>query len=130
MEIPKSYEPKQAESIYSLIKTLEGTSKIFLSCLTGSVSEKTSEEIAKNIIATHGIVEEAISKYKKDHIDEDEEKRILELPLAKKYPILLKDLRFDYIDMKDKNGNFKHHYSSSYQKNHTSPATKTIRLAQ
>lgn len=52
------------------------------------------------------------------------------MPLGKKYPILMKDLRFDYIDMKDKNGKMKHHYSSSYQAKHTSPATKTIRLAQ
>jgi hypothetical protein len=55
----------------------------------------------------------------------------LELPLAKKYPLLLKDLRFDYIDMKDKNGKIaKHHYASYYQPNHKSPAQKTIRLAQ
>ena len=42
----------------------------------------------------------------------------------------MKDLRFDYIDMKDNSGKMKHHYSSSYQANHTSPAAKTIRLAQ
>ncbi len=51
--------------------------------------------------------------------------------MAKKYPLLLKDLRFDYIDMKDKNGKItKHHYSSNFVANHKSPATKTIRLAQ
>ena len=130
MEIPKEYEPKQSESIHSLLKTLEGTSKIFLSCLTGSVSEKTSEEIAKNIIETYEFVDDAISKYKIDNVDEDEERRILELPLTKKYPLLMKDLRFDYVDMKDKNGKIKHHYSSSYTTKHTSPAAKTIRLAQ
>ena len=42
----------------------------------------------------------------------------------------MKDLRFDYVDMKDSNGKMKHHYNSSYQSNHTSPAAKTIRLAQ
>lgn len=42
----------------------------------------------------------------------------------------MKDLRFDYADMKDKNGKIKHHYSSSYTTKHTSPAAKTIRLAQ
>ena len=57
-------------------------------------------------------------------------KNILEMPLDKKYRLLLKDLRFDYIDMKDKNGKMKHHYNSSYQAKHSSPATKTIRLAQ
>lgn len=132
IEIPKCYEPKQSESLFSLIKTLEGTSKIFLSCLSGStsVSEKTSEEIAKSIISLYAELDEEVSKYKLHHVDEDAERKILELPLAKKYPLLMKDLRFDYIDMKDKNGAFKHHYSGSYQKNHTSPPTKTIRLAQ
>jgi len=38
LEIPKIYEPKQPESIFSLLTTLEGTSKIFLSCLNGEVS--------------------------------------------------------------------------------------------
>lgn len=42
MNIPKNYEPKQHQSIYELLKVLEGTSKIFLACLTGSVSEKLS----------------------------------------------------------------------------------------
>ena len=35
--------------------------------------------------------------------DENQEKQleeILELPLDKKYRLLMKDLRFDYIDMK------------------------------
>lgn len=53
------------------------------------------------------------------------------MPLAKKYPILLKDLRFDYIDMKDTNGKIsKHHYGSYYQVGHKSPVEKTVRLAQ
>jgi len=42
MSIPKCYEPKQHQSIFELLKVLESTSKIFLSCLTGSVSEKLS----------------------------------------------------------------------------------------
>lgn len=43
MPIPKYYEPRQPESLHSLLKTLANTSKIFLSCLTGSASEKVSE---------------------------------------------------------------------------------------
>lgn len=51
--------------------------------------------------------------------------------MGKKYPLLLKDLRFDYIDMKDKNGKIsKHHYSSNFAPNHKNPPAKTIRLAQ
>jgi ubiquitin-protein ligase len=56
-------------------------------------------------------------------------KNILELPLDKKYRTLMKDLRFDYIDMKDGN-RIKHHYSSSFNANYTPNQTKMIRLAQ
>jgi hypothetical protein len=54
----------------------------------------------------------------------------LELPLPQKYRQLMKDLRFDYISMKDANGNFKHHYESEYSASYTPPVAKTIRLAQ
>lgn len=33
------------------------------------MSEKTSEEIAKNIIETYNFVDDAISKYKIDNVD-------------------------------------------------------------
>ena len=33
-------------------------------------------------------------------------KAILEKPLAEKYKILLQDLRFDYISMKNENGKY------------------------
>jgi ubiquitin-protein ligase len=42
----------------------------------------------------------------------------------------MKDLRFDYISMKDNTGKFKHHYASSYSATYTPPVAKTIRLAQ
>ena len=56
-------------------------------------------------------------------------KNILELPMDKQYRILLKDLRFDYIDMKDGN-RIKHHYSSNFSQNYTPNQNKMIRLAQ
>lgn len=46
----------------------------------------------------------------------------MELPLPKKYPLLMKDLRFDYVNMKDSNGKIsKHHYASNYQAGHKPP---------
>jgi hypothetical protein len=56
-------------------------------------------------------------------------KNILELPLDKKYRTLLKDLRFDYIDMKD-GAKIKHHYSSNFTANYVPNQNKMIRLAQ
>ena len=42
----------------------------------------------------------------------------------------MKDLRFDYINMKDNGKITKHHYASNYQSGHKPPVDKTIRLAQ
>jgi ubiquitin-protein ligase len=56
-------------------------------------------------------------------------KSILELPFDKKYRHLLKDLRFDYIDMKEAN-KIKHHYSVNFSANYTPNQNKMIRLAQ
>lgn len=77
------------------------------------------------------MVEEAVEGYN-EHKGEDsaEIQRVLELPLPQKYKHFMKDLRFDYISMKDSTGKFKHHYSSSYSATYTPPVTKTIRLAQ
>lgn len=49
LDIPTKYTPKQTESILTLLKQLDGTSKIFISCLTVDTNEenKVSEEIAK-----------------------------------------------------------------------------------
>jgi superoxide dismutase len=69
MAIPKIYEPRQPESLHSLLKTLANTSKIFLSCLTGSASEKVSEEIAKKISATFESVDNAVADYEIAHND-------------------------------------------------------------
>jgi hypothetical protein len=41
----------------------------------------------------------------------------------------MKNLRFDYIDMKE-NNKIKHHYASSFSPNYTPNQTKMIRLAQ
>jgi len=56
------------------------------------------------------------------------------MPLPQCYKLLLKDLRFDYMDMKDPKDqagtNFVHHYNSSAQQNQNPPSSKMIRLAQ
>ena len=77
LPLPKVYEPKQPESLHSLLKTLANTSKIFLSCLTGSASEKVSEEIAKKTTSTFELVDKAVSQYETSHHDEEEDRRIL-----------------------------------------------------
>lgn len=136
MTIPQNYYPKQIQSIQSLIKSLENTANIFLSCLKQNKNttekEKISEELANDIINTSKIVEEAIEEYLEANNqggDEEDMKNILELPIDKKYRALMKDLRFDYMDMKDGN-RIKHHYSSSFSQNYVPNQNKMIRLAQ
>ena len=67
MTIPQNYHPKQTQSIQSLIKSLENTAVIFLSCLkqnkNQTQNEKISEELANDIINTSKFVEEAIDDY-------------------------------------------------------------------
>lgn len=62
MEIPKTYQPSQVESVYSLLKALDNTSRIFISCIgqnstASSESNKVSEEIALEVIKTFKVVE-------------------------------------------------------------------------
>lgn len=44
--------------------------------------------------------------------------------------MLLKDLRFDYVSMKDQTARYKHHYATYITPNQTPPQAKMIRLAQ
>lgn len=62
--------------------------------------------------------------------DDNKIGNILDLPLDKKYRELLKDLRFDYVSMRDSNGKMKHHYNSYGSQTHVSNPNKMIRLAQ
>jgi len=50
--------------------------------------------------------------------------------MDKKYRELLRDLRFDYIDMKEGVNKIKHHYSSYFVQNYVPNQNKMIRLAQ
>lgn len=134
MDIPKTYQPAQSESIYSLLKSLESTSRIFISCLGQNPSQtpesnKASENIARQVMDVFKIVEEAVEDYN-DNTDDNKMENILDQPLAKKYRELLKDLRFDYVSMRDSNGKMKHHYNSYGSNTHVSSPNKMIRLAQ
>lgn len=109
LPISNNYQPRQTESIESLLKSLENIASIFLSCLntnktTQTKEEQASEELANLIKQTYVQVEDAIEDYKESHMNDDNQEKqleeILELSLDKKYRTLMKDLRFDYIDMK------------------------------
>lgn len=74
MPLNKNYHPKQIEPLQSLIKSLENTSNIFLSCLKSnkelSSSDKISEDLAKDIIETSKQVERATENYIESHYEE------------------------------------------------------------
>ena len=69
--LSKHYEPAQIESIESLLKSLNNTSKIFLSCLGQNLSEqdKISQQLANDLIATYNIVDEVVVEYAADEED-------------------------------------------------------------
>lgn len=69
--ISKHYEPAQIESVESLLKSLNNTSKIFLSCLSQNLSEqdKISQELANDLVSTYTIVDEAVAEIANDEED-------------------------------------------------------------
>ena len=99
-----------------------------LSIISASLS---NQKLAEDIVQTYNIVDEAISAFREDDDGEDiDYTDILNQTLPIKYKYLLKDLRFDYTDMKDQTGKYKHHYTSMITTNYTPPQAKMVRLAQ
>lgn len=138
LDLDPHYVPKQTESIYYLLGNLKDLANIFKSCMTSdtSVSGDTAvtNKLANEILSTYESISKAIEEYEENEEGESNEAQIqdvLNLPLAEAYRLLLKDLRFDYTNMKDASGNYKHHYASYIGKGaYTPPQTKIVRLAQ
>mgnify|MGYP000926696280 CR=1 FL=1 len=96
-----------------------------------SSSAQINQKLAQEIVQTYNFVEEAMAAF----CEEDDSNTInytdvLNKDLPTKYKLLLKDLRFDYTDMKDSGKNFIHHYSSYIIPFAIPPQTKMVRLAQ
>ena len=134
IEIDPHYIPPQREPIWQLLGNLNDLSKIFLNCLTkeDDIKEenKTPKELAMRIKNCHefvsGSLQDLQNKSKEEHI-----KNALSLPLGQRYKVLLKDLRFDYMDMKDPGtGKYKHYYASTAEQETSPSQEKLIRLAQ
>ena len=90
-----------------------------------------NQKLAQDIIETYKAVDASVqASHTFEESDGDEIFDILSHPLAESYRLLLQNLRFDYVSMKDANTNrFKHHYAS-YINNNTPPQQKMVRLAQ
>ncbi len=77
----------------------------------------TYEQLTKNIKA-----------YQVNLKSDKDYSQILKLPVEKSYNLLMRELSFDYMNMKDSNGKIIHHYSANLTKDNS--PTKLIRLAQ
>ena len=130
LEISKDYKPIQTQSVFSLLSLLYEGANIFMKCLKpNSKKEKSTEEkLATEIISSYNIVSKNIKLYQSSSEHGKNYTEILKLPVEKSYPLLLRDLAFDYMSMKNANGNLVHYYSSNSSGEPT-PA-KAIRLAQ
>jgi ubiquitin-protein ligase len=130
LEISKDYKPIQTQSVYELLSMLNDGAKLFMNCLRQSAKkEKSNEEkLATEIISTFDIVSKNIKQYQSGGLHGKNYSEILKLPLEKSYPLLLRELTFDYMSMKNLNGAYVHYYSSNSSGEPT-PA-KAIRLAQ
>mmetsp|Transcript_41235 Transcript_41235/g.47493 ORF Transcript_41235/g.47493 Transcript_41235/m.47493 type:complete len:828 (+) Transcript_41235:1411-3894(+) len=130
IEIDPRLKPKQLEPIYKLIEKLNDLVSIYNSCLQSQAdndSEKDADTLIIEIKKTSKSVLKTIERLKGGQREEFYA-NALHLPLNECYPMLLKNLRFDTMDMKNKNGEYVHHYISSYST--TVSQTKINRLAQ
>jgi len=133
LELDPHYKPGQIEPIYVLMKKLDTLSNIFFTCLNKDITEesKVPAQLATEIMAVNKIVQKAVEEAQKRRVKKDFYKDALALPLPEKYKMLMKDLRFDYMDMKDiSSKQYVHHYASNASGKANPPATKMVRLAQ
>ena len=130
LDISKDYKPIQTQSVYKLLSLLYDGAKIFMNCLkpNGKKEKSTEEKLATEIINSYNIVSNNIRLYQSSSEQGKNYSEILKLPVEKSYPLLLRELAFDYMSMKNNNGNLEHFYSSSTSGEPTT--TKAIRLAQ
>ena len=90
-----------------------------------------NQKLAEDIVFSFKLINEAVISFREDEDgDEVDYTDILNQPLPIKYKYLLKDLRFDYMDIKDQFAKYKHHYSSLISSNYTPSQAKMVRLAQ
>ena len=131
LDISKDYKPSQTESIYSLLKSLYDGAQIFIKSLQSNSNKvKSNEEVklANEIINTYDIVTKNINLYQNNADNGKNYTKILTLPVQKSYPLLLRELSFDYMSMKNSTGKMEHYYSKEISGQPTTE--KAIRLAQ
>jgi len=76
------------------------------------------------------MVEEAIERVAGSDMQDVNMEDVLKLPLRESYRLLLQDLRFGYMNMKESADKYKHHYSSYLNQSYNPVPSKMIRLAQ
>ena len=80
LDLDAHFQPKQTESIFTLLKSLRDTAKVFFKCQTGTSKENSTEEnknaekLATEIVSTFDIVEKACNNFllgEEDDNDDD-----------------------------------------------------------
>ena len=130
LDISKDYKPIQTQSVYHLLSLLYDGAKIFMNCLKQNTKKEksTEEKLATEIINSYDIISKNIKLYQSKTESGKNYTEILKLPVEKSYPLLLRELAFDYMNMRNSKGNLEHCYSS-YSSGEPTQA-KAIRLAQ
>ena len=129
LDISKDYKPVQTESVYKLLSSIYDGAQIFIKCLKPNEKNENSieENLAREIINSYDIVSKNIKSYTNNTDTSKNYTEILKLPVEKSYPLLLRELAFDYVSMK-KDGMLKHHYANLFSG--IPSAKKAIRLAE
>lgn len=115
LDISKDYKPIQTRSVYNLLSLLYDGAKIFMNCLKQNTKkEKSNEEkLAVEIITSYEIVIKNSKLYQSIKEKGKNYSEILKLPVEKSYPLLLGELAFDYMSMRNSSGKLVNFYSSN-----------------
>ena len=115
LDISKDYKPIQTRSVYNLLSLLYNSAKIFMNCLKQNTKkEKSNEEkLAVEIITSYEIVIKNSKLYQSIKEKGKNYSEILKLPVEKSYPLLLGELAFDYMSMRNSSGKLVNFYSSN-----------------
>ena len=93
-----------------LHKPIKKRVKIILINNLKSDSTTIQLQLANEILETYKLAEKAIERLTEADTEEVNIQDILKLPLSQSYKLLLQDLRFGYMNMKDNYDKYKHHY--------------------
>ena len=129
----ESLDPPQREPLHQLLEQHGETAGIFLSALENEGSGRNQDpapyELAEQLKETNETVIEAIKRARTEK-GKRQVSNILARPVREQYELLLAAKRFDYMDMREEGGAYKHIFQLNATNCQNPTPQKLVRLAQ